>query len=267
LTRYTVCGILLESDILCVYFLNKLGRKSLNLTKSALNFIKLLDKIRPSKHRYEVFNDWLILASSTLYSWKKDKNIDAEYLETAKQYSSDELNQLNELLVITVEALEEKKRDFLGEVFTLGELTNERNGQFFTPFHISLFMAKAIIGDRHYKKNRVISLSDPCCGAGGMLIASALVFEEKNINYQKDVFFHGIDVDQRCARMAFIQLSLIAAPALIICGNTITSEIYWQRETIGYHISSMDYRLSMEKILDLMTKLESQEDSNLGKNY
>jgi len=226
----------------------------LQLTERAQHFLYCLDKIKPYKHRYEVFNDWLILASATLYSWKKDKSVESEYQETAKQYTADELVQLSQLLVQTVEALEEKKQDFLGEIFTIGKLTNERNGQFFTPFHISSLMAKMVIGEKNHDKNRVIRISDPCCGAGGMLIAAALLYEERGINYQKDVFFTGIDIDKRCARMAYIQLSLIAAPAIIICGNTLTNDYFWQRETIGCHISGMDFRFGIEKIFDLLTK-------------
>jgi hypothetical protein len=55
-------------------------------------------------------------------------------------------------------------------------------------------------------------------------------------------------------------INLLAVPALIICGNTLTSEIFWQRETIGYHISNMDYRLNIEKAIDLLTKPEFQKE-------
>jgi type I restriction-modification system DNA methylase subunit len=230
------------------------------MTHYAQDFINLLDKIKPSKHRYEIFNDWLVLASATLYStWKKDKNVEEEYLETAKQYTVDELQQLSELLAITVNALEEKEHDFLGEVFTLGELTNSRTGQFFTPFYISHFMAKAAIGEKDCQTNRVIRMIDPCCGAGGMLIAGALALKERGINYQQDAFFMGTDIDHRCARMTFIQLSLLAAPAVITCGNTLSFETYWQRETIGYHMAGMDFRLRAEKILDIISKPELQD--------
>jgi type I restriction-modification system DNA methylase subunit len=224
-------------------------------------FIDLLDRIKPSKHRYEVFSDWLILASAALYApWKKDKSVEEEYMLIAKQYNATELDQLVKLLVITVEALEKKTYDFLGEVFTLGNLTNERNGQFFTPFDVSCTMAEVVLGSLNSTKGRVLRISDPCCGAGGLLIACALALEKRGINYHKDVLFVGTDIDHRCARISFIQLNLLAIPAIINCGNTLTSEIYWQRETMWYHVSEMDYRLNVEKAFDLMTKPESYND-------
>jgi hypothetical protein len=42
--------------------------------------------------------------------------------------------------------------------------------------------------------------------------------------------------------MTFIPLSLLGAPAIIICGNTLSKEVFWKRETIGYHIAGMNFR-------------------------
>jgi type I restriction-modification system DNA methylase subunit len=226
------------------------------------DFIKILEHIKPSKHRYEVFSDWLIMVSAALYSWKQDKSVEEEYLEVAKNYNSGELEKHSQLLAITVEALENIDTefyggDFLSEVFTYGELANSRNGQFFTPYHISHMMAEISMGEAEFPKSRVCKISDPCCGAGGMLIAGAMVMKKRGFNYQHDALFIGQDIDHRCARMAFIQLSLIGAPAVIICGDTIAMTCYWQRETIGYHLSGIDHRLRIEAVLEKLKMLET----------
>jgi type I restriction-modification system DNA methylase subunit len=223
------------------------------------DFINVLDKIKPSKHRHEIYSDWLILASATLYTWKKDKSVEEEYLQIASQYTTNELEQHAQLLAITVEALEEKDQDFLGEVFTHGELTNSRSGQFFTPYHISYLMAEMSIGEKELPKNRVLRISDPCCGAGGMLVATASVLKKQNINYQQDAIFYATDIDPRCARMTFIQMSLLAAPAVIICGNSLTFEVYWQRETIGFHMAGMEYRLKAEIMLEKIKEIGQEK--------
>jgi type I restriction-modification system DNA methylase subunit len=231
------------------------------MTPQVQNFIKTLDRIRPSKNRYEIFSDWLILASGSLYgTWKNDKAVEEEYLQTANQYTKEELQQLSQLLGMVIDALAEKEQDFLGEVFTYGEMTNSRTSQFFTPFHISYFMAEAMIGDT--PKDHVLRISDPCCGAGVMLIASAVVLKKRGINYQRDVYFEGIDIDPRCARMTFIQMSLLGAPAVIICGNSLTMETFWKRETIGYYMSGMPIRLRAEKMLETITQpqIEPQKE-------
>jgi type I restriction-modification system DNA methylase subunit len=228
------------------------------MTQYAQNFLKAIDNIRYSKNRYELFNDWLIMAAASLYAWKNDKTVEEEYLFTAKQYKLEEIQQFSKLLEITIDALEEKEQDFLGEVFTFGELSNSKTGQFFTPYNISYMMADILIGDTNCPGNRVLRVSDPCCGASGMLVASAAIMKQRGVNYQQDVLFQGVDIDPRCARMAYIQMSLLGAPAVITCGNSLTMETYWYRETIGYHIAGMDFRLRAEKMLNIMAQLQTE---------
>jgi type I restriction-modification system DNA methylase subunit len=232
------------------------------MNQQTKDFIKILEHLKPSRHSYEVFNDWLIMASAAFYSWKQDKSVEEEYLEVSKNYTSGELEKHSQLLAITVEALENIDTefyggDFLGEVFTYGELANSRNGQFFTPYHISHMMAEMSMGETEFPKSRVCKISDPCCGAGGMLIAGAMVMKKRGFDYQHDALFVGQDIDHRCARMTFIQLSLLAIPAVIICGDTLTMTHYWQRETIGYHLSGMDSRLRIEAFLEKLKGLET----------
>jgi len=225
------------------------------LDQCGKDFIKILEHLRPSKHAYEVFSDWLVMASATLYSWKKDKEVENQYMEIARQYTKEELEKHGKLLDITVEALEREEQDFLGEVFTFAELSNERNGQYFTPYHISRMSADMIIGDS-FPKGRICWINDPTCGAGGMLVAAASVMKERGFNYQQDALFIGQDIDARCARMAYIQLSLIGAPAIIYCMNTLSMQEYWHRETIGYYIADMDFRLKWENVIRKLKEIE-----------
>jgi type I restriction-modification system DNA methylase subunit len=219
----------------------------------ANDFIKILENLSPSKHRHEVFSDWLTLSAAALYTWKNDKAVEEEYLHIAKNYTPEELAKHSQLLAITVEALEEMEGDFLGEVFTNAELTNSRSGQFFTPYHVSYLMAEVSMAEKEFPQDRICRINDPCCGAGGMLIAGAMVMKNRGFNYQQNALFIGQDIDARCARMAFIQLSLLAMPALIICGNTLTGASYWQRETFGCYLSGMEFRLNIEAIKKLAT--------------
>jgi len=206
-------------------------------------FIKTLENINLSKNTHEVFSDWLILAAATLYSWKKDKKVENEYIETAKRYSKEELDKHAELLGITVDALEEQEKDFLGDIFVSANLTNTNKAQFFTPYNVSKMMAEMIIDKNELPKNEIFTVCDPCCGSGGMIIASAMIMKKKGYNYQKSALFFATDIDARCARMAFIQLNLLGFPAIITCGNSLTKEVFWQRETIGYYLAGMNWRL------------------------
>ena len=219
------------------------------LNQHGKDFIKILENIKYSKHTHEVFSDWLVMAAATLYAWKNNEKVENEYMEIAKHYTKEELDKHANLIAITVEALEEKEQDFLGEVFTFANLTNARGGQFFTPYHISYLSAQMIIDKDNLPKNRIFQINDPTCGSGGMLIAGAQVMKECGFNYQKDALFIGQDIDARCTRMAFIQLSLLAVPAVIYCMNTLTMQTFWYRETIGYHMAGMDFRLKAEELI------------------
>ena len=229
------------------------------LSQYGKDFITIFEHLRPSKNAYEVFSDWLIMAAAALYSWKRDPAVEDEYMQIAKQYKKEELEKHGQLLAITVEALEKTEQDFLGSVFTEAELTNTRNGQFFTPYNVSLMMAKMIIGKNELPTGRVCRINDPCCGAGGMLIAGAMVMKEKGFDFQNNALFIGQDIDPRCARMTFIQLTLLGVPAVVYCMNTLTMQEYWHRETIGYHMAEIDWRLRVEKMLELIKKPELQE--------
>ena len=230
------------------------------------DFIKVLDSIKPSKNRYEVFSDWLIMSAASLYApWKKCQKTENEYLEIANQYTKEEIDKHGDLLAITVNALEDEEQDFLGDVFTQTELTNSRTGQFFTPYHVSYMMAEITIGDPMPPlKGKLLRINEPCCGAGGMMIASIAVLKKRGFNYQQDAYFIGQDIDARCARMAYIQLSLLAAPAVIICGNTLTLEVYWERETIGFHMAGTKFRLRAEAMLDFIANTNIQKDEELS---
>ena len=224
------------------------------------DFIKLIGNIKSSKNSYEVFNDWLIMSAASLYSWKKDQGVESEFLEIAKQYNKEQLEKHSELLFIVVEALEKKEQDILGQVFCNLGLTNARTGQFFTPYNISEMMAQMVIGDTVLPDNKLLRINEPCCGSGGMVIASIEVLKRRGFNYQQNAYFIVNDIDARCARMAYIQLSLLAAPAVIWCGNTLTLETYWSRETIGYHIADIDFRLRAEAMLDFIANSNIQKD-------
>jgi len=236
------------------------------MNQYANDFIKILEHIKPSKSPYEIFNDWLVMTAAALYSWKQDASVEEEYKEISEQYEKEEIEKHGRLLEITVNALEEKEQDFLGEIFTEANLTNTSGGQFFTPYHVSLMMAKMIIGEPHKLPiGRICRINDPTCGAGGMLIAGAMVLKEREFDFQKDALFVGQDIDARCARMAYIQLSLLGVPAVIHHMNTLTMQEYWHRETIGYYMAGMEDRLKTEALLDYMddcirTKKLSEEE-------
>jgi type I restriction-modification system DNA methylase subunit len=223
--------------------------KELQTNDYKKEFISLLENINKSKRASEVFYDWLIMAAAALYSWKKDKDVENDYLRVVKAYTKEQLDKFARLLAIIVKAMHEEKTDFLGNIFMQLNMGNKRLSQFFTPYNISSMMAEITLPDKINKK-RIIKILDPSCGSGVMLISAASVLEKRDKNYQKYVLLVGQDIDSSCAYMTFIQLSILGVPAIVKCGDSIIDKINWQRETLWFHQYNIGPRLEKQEELE-----------------
>ena len=192
------------------------------------DFMKCLQSVEYGRNNYDVFQDFLTLASLSFHNViAKDEKVEKEYLDIIGRYKNKK--QFAELLVITTLALEEKPHDFLGDIFMSAGFGNVRGGQFFTPYHLSKMMSDITIGDNfkeQIEKDGYVTLSEPCCGAGGMIIAASEVMKEKGFNPQTQMRFTGIDIDLKCCQMAYIQTSLLGLRGQIYHGNTISMEMW-----------------------------------------
>lgn len=119
--------------------------------------------------------------------------------------------------------------DYLGEIFMGLNLGNKRTGQFFTPYNISKMSAKMVITDPTEKqtKDEIITVCDPCCGSGGMLIAALDVLQnDYQVNYARNCFIDCGDIDSRCVHMAYLQLSLAGVPAIIKHQDALSRQLW-----------------------------------------
>jgi type I restriction-modification system DNA methylase subunit len=105
--------------------------------------------------------------------------------------------------------------DVLGEIF-MQAITFGEHGQFFTPEHITDMMAKISGGE---KKERE-TVMDPACGSGRTLIA----YHKQNPN----AILHGIDLDERCAKMCALNMLMFDCDAVVLWGNSLSNEFYKQ---------------------------------------
>ena len=114
--------------------------------------------------------------------------------------------------------------DYLGELYMKSETSNSKAGQFFTPFHTSQLLAQlqqaAALQALHDEE--IITLNDPTCGSGGLLIAVIEMLAKQGVNTAKDVLIECSDIDARCVNMAYVQLSLLGVPARVIRQDTLT---------------------------------------------
>ena len=133
--------------------------------------------------------------------------------------------------------------DYLGDLFMKCNQGSKQNGQFFTPYHISHFMAEITITDDKIKKGEILTINDCCCGGGGMLIAALDVLKNNyNVNYAMDCFIDAGDIDERCVHMTYLQLSLAGVPAIIKHQDALTRKLYGVWKTPAYIFQYMRFR-------------------------
>jgi len=213
-------------------------------------FTSKLHNLDRSKNIATVFKDFLTLCTCSLAQpVYRSSEIEQIYLDTVKNYTKGQAEDFSKLLAFLVSALEEKFQDFLGLAYMNLNIGSSVNGQFFTPYHISKFMAEITFTDScNYCQNQeIITLSEPCCGAGGMVIAFAETLKEHNINYQKNLYVEATDIDKMCFMMTYIQLALYGIPAKVILGDTITLKFQKVLYTPFYFVNGFHWKLKCLK--------------------
>lgn len=179
---------------------------------------------------WEVWDDFLYMSAVSMANAMPfvDSSVrqsrENRFMEIQKRYSAEEQMHIRELFFYVVEALENNpEQDFLGEMYNALNLHQKQKGQFFTPYHLCDFMSKiqAEGVEEQIEKEGFISVNDPACGTGAMLIAFANTLKHMEINYQQKAFFVAQDINQTAALMCYIQLSFLGCSGIVIVGDTL----------------------------------------------
>jgi len=177
---------------------------------------------------WRVWSDFVEMAACAISNRFDRSNHDARekrYLEIVQSYEREEVEEFPRLLACVTGALNENPRqDFLGDMFMTLELANHWKGQFFTPYSVCELMAELQAGDiaERVREKGYVTVNDPACGAGALLIAFANMARDRGVNFQQQVLFVGQDIDPTAAHMCYIQLSLLGCPGYVIVGDTLS---------------------------------------------
>jgi len=194
-------------------------------------FLNIFEKFTSYYSPYDIWRDFIVLSSCAISNALDAEHYDSRkslYMQIIKKYSRQEQELFPQLLAETVMQLENNlEQDFLGEVFMHLNFGDTHLGQYFTPYYVSKLMSKMIVGDAllQLKEKKFITISDPCCGSGSLLIAAVneakQQLEKENINFQKSIYAYGQDINQTVALMCYIQLSLMGVAACIVVGDSL----------------------------------------------
>ncbi|EFO8729768.1 DUF1738 domain-containing protein [Salmonella enterica] len=215
-------------------------------------FVSLFNQTAPDENRWQVFSDFVHMAACSLYNaLHRDEAFEADYMQRVGRYSREDANNMSCLLAEVIQGLEFCPTDFLGQIFMNLELGNARHGQFFTPYNVSHTMAQMTLSDGlpvlTSGERDFITVSDPACGAGGMIVAMAEAMLEAGFNPQKQMVAYCVDIDPVAAMMCYIQLSLMGIPAIVAIGNSLTVEIKREMATPMFVLGHWHHRWQSER--------------------
>ena len=210
----------------------------------------IIKKIETAIYRigkYQLITDVLecgAIAISNTVDFSSYAEREEQYKKVMEKYQPKEQKILGEVFTMIYQLLSSVVYDdgcfddYLGELFMRCEQGNSGTGQFFTPYHVSKLMAKMILGSEvveKAEKDEVITVNDPCCGGGGMLMAALDVLKnDYHINYTHNCFIDCGDIDRRCVYMTYLQLSLAGVPAIVKHQDAISRELWSVWRTPAY---------------------------------
>ena len=198
--------------------------------------IKNINNFR-SNDVWEIYNDFLIISAEKLRKLSEE-NFNITH-NINNKYNEFEIDLFNEMLVVLDELMQNDKKDHLGDLLMELEMANKLNGQFFSPFDISLMASMLGISkdevDIKIKEKGYITLHEMSVGGGAIVIAVAKLLSEWGYNPKENLFVVCNDLDKKAIYMSYIQLTLLDIPAIILEMDTLTQEIKDSWETIGYY--------------------------------
>ena len=138
-------------------------------------------------------------------------DVEKEYAETRARFDEAEWKHVVKAFCHLCDALTVKREEFLGHVMEELGATNQHNGQFLTPVHVSSLMGDIVSEE---PRDEVIRLHDPCCGAGVLMIQGAEALLRKGWK-QRNICVVATDIDHRACDFCYLQLSLLGYAAVV----------------------------------------------------
>lgn len=188
--------------------------------------VKVIGSLSGKYSPYQIFSDFckiFALAISNACAFQHDEiwqEREEAYKATISRYEEKEVMKLVDMMDLLIETMSEEMSDFLGQIYMQSGAGNSATGQFFTPFHLSLATAEVGV-PKDIPEDEIITMNEPSCGGGGMIIATARVLKERGINYQSRLRVVAQDLDWLAVYMTYIQLSLYGIDAIVCQGDTL----------------------------------------------
>lgn len=191
------------------------------------NIVRIFEGLCARHNRWQTWADFITLSAIAISNCVDQLNA-PERMETYRhqmaKYSEKEQLALSEMLNEVVMGMEQNpNQDFLGELYMCLDFGNEHCGQFFTPYCVCEAMNKITEPDIRGKveKQGWVSVLDPACGAGALLVAFANECLVQGVNFQTSVLFVAQDIDFVVGCMCYLQLSLLGCAGYVVIDDSL----------------------------------------------
>lgn len=203
-------------------------------------FIKSLEKLDRSRSIGETFRDMMEMAycaHAKLMAPTDERadELEARYMGLVDRFQNkDTVRAFPDLIGLAWDTVAAGGCDFLGQVSSEISVLDTRNGQFFTPYDVSRLLVEMSIDglERVIEEKGYFTLSEPACGAGGIVLAAADKVERMGYNYALSMLVEAVDVSPLAYYMTYLQLTWRGVTAHVVRGNTLSMEVFESAWTI-----------------------------------
>lgn len=216
--------------------------------------LKKLDRMIYKVSKWELLSDLFemgAIAISNQFDKIRANEREKKYLTLIKKYSKEDQETIVDMFTDIYKLLTSQIYigfgDYLGELYMSSGTSSNKSGQFFTPYCVSKLCAQCAINPdivkQHMDNDEILTLHEPTCGSGGMVLAAVdVLYNQYNFNYSRNLVVECGDIDARCVHMAYLQLSLAGVPAIIFHRDALTMETWARWETPAYIMQWLRFR-------------------------
>lgn len=221
----------------------------------AKRFSRAFEHMARRRNGHDIFRDFVAASAIALEQranqvfGRFDQATEDRYLAIVKRYDRDDVARFPEMLAAVASGSEDG-RDFLGQIYMDLEIQNKWIGQFFTPWPVAMAMTRINCPDPATDvakaENGIVTVMEPACGSGVMILAFAENFREHGMAPERHINATMIDLDRLCADIAYIQTSFSGIPATVMHGNSLSLEIFETRRNLPLLLQQA--RMAMERV-------------------
>lgn len=213
----------------------------------------IIEKIALTKSStITVFADFCRITACCLAAGTREN----EYFEVIKSYDKNELNQFSKALALLIDEMESKPfTNILGTYYldVASHSSKQARGEFYTPQEVSRLMAKISCDSKSIIANdKPITISEPTCGAGGMVLAIAELLAPNHVDLLRATCQ---DINPVSVDMCYINTTLWGIPATMIWGDTLRMTVNKAWKNIHWHRVGEDQRQTAKKMMQIIKHL------------